>query len=574
MRCPGPEPISSLLAWVLVNGIRLALLYLMSVTEPKTSNDAVLATLLHELEGACVAGADSSGLFGRSLKELTRLEALVARQGRALEGVQRQLAKFLRTRQAEDIDVDQLLLGFPELLAPAPKAVPPVEEPERDDGTSSEGETRKPRRRRPASEDWSRHPRERREHLPPPEERLCCGREMERVGEEVRETRERIPATCKVTEDVTPKFRCACCGREAQAGMPPQALDGCCYGPMLVGTVVTNKFADHIPLNRQAKIFAREGQPIAKSMLYDLTMRAALDLEPIVTEMRLFVLVQVVIQCDETGIVVLDRDAPGGSRKGYIRVYRAPLGAAVFEFSLTKEGKWAKEFLVSYRGYLQADAASTFDALYLSGRIIEVGCNAHAMRKFRDLDGDGIPEVKEALLFYKRIYRIEREATERGLSPEDRLALRQERTRPLVDEFYPWLEEIAPSFLPSNPVRKAINYATNHRVALTRFLENGNLQPDNNRAELALRQIAVGRKNWEFAASEEGARHAATLYSIVVSCMELGVDPAEYVSDVLPRLGTTPAARIRELTPIGWKAARDGARASPCAAARPPNEPT
>lgn len=549
----------------------------MTETESKTRAEATLAALIYELEGLRAVDADASGLASRSLAELLRLTERVAKLERAIEGLRRQLAEMIRSPKPEGFDESQMLLGYPEPVVPEIlRAAEGAEE--RDDGSSTKEKRRKPRRKRLQSEDWSRHPRERREHMPPPEERVCCGQEMERVGEVVRETRERRPATFMVIEDVTVQLRCGCCGREAQATHPPQALEHRGHGPMLLASIITSKFDDHIPLNRLAGMFAREGQPIAKSTLCDDVARVAEEFRPIVREMRLRVLEQPVIQCDETGILVCDRDAPGGSRKGYIRVYRAPLGAAVFEFTPTKEGHWARDFLIDYRGYLQADAASTFDEIFASGRIREVGCNAHAMRKFRDLLEYAPPEVERALLFYKTIYDIEREATERGVTTDERRTIRQERTRPVVEEFYTWLEALAPTLLPSNPLRKAINYSLNHRVALTRFLEDGNLRLDNNDAERALRQVAVGRKNWEFAGSEAGAHRAATLYSIVVSCKELGVDPSEYIADVLMRLGTTPAHLVHELTPLGWKAARDAAQVSPSAGddavARPPDEVT
>jgi transposase len=377
----------------------------------------------------------------------------------------------------------------------------------------------------------------------------------------------------KVIEDVRLKYACPRCHQGvALAEVPLSALEKRCHGPALLAEIIVRKYGDHLPLNRQVAIFARMGQRISKSSMCDDIEALAREFVPIVREMRLQVLEHPVVQCDETGILVCDRAAPGGSRKGYIRVYRGPIGAAVFEYTPTKEGHWAQEFLGDFAGYLQADAASSFDVLFVSGRITEVGCNAHARRKFFDIQEYAPSEAHTALLFYKHLAAIEKQATLSGASPEERRALRQERSRPLVEAYYKWLEESVPQQLPSSPLRKAMNYALNHRVAHTRFLEDGHLQVTNNDAERALRQVAVGRKAWEFAGSEEGARRAATLYSLVQSCKELKVDPAEYLRDVLMRLGTTPASRIRDLTPIDWKAAREGARASPPSDGEVPSE--
>jgi hypothetical protein len=337
----------------------------------------------------------------------------------------------------------------------------------------------------------------------------------------------------------------------------------------LLAEVIVRKYGDHLPLNRQVVVFARQGVRIPKSTLADWVRDLANLLEPIAREILSQVLESPFVQTDETGVRVRNKSTPGNMQQGRIWVYGGIPGAVYYAYTPTKEGRWAAEILAEYEGFLQADAASTFDQLYRSGRIVEVGCWAHSRRKFVDAMASSPREASWAIATIKRLFRIEREATDSGVTRAERMAIRQEKSKPLVDAYFDWLESLQLTMRPSSPLATAVNYAINQKEALRRFLEDGHLKLDNNRAELALRQVAVGRKNWLFAGSPDGGRRAAVLYTLVGSCKELGIDPAEYLRDVIERVNTTPLSRIRELTPIGWNARR---KAQEDKASAPPPE--
>ena len=247
-------------------------------------------------------------------------------------------------------------------------------------------------------------------------------------------------------------------------------------------------------------------------------------------------------------VVVLKKLA--GSFKGRLWAYLDPLGRqVVYDATATHERAGPEAFLAGFRGYLQADAYTGYDALYASGRITEVGCWAHGRRRFREaLETD--PRAASMLALVQELYRVEREAE--SLSPEERKAERQKCSVPVlarIDELHFKLEA---EVLPKSPLGEALRYLGNQWTALNRFVLDGRLRPDNNGAESQLRIVAVGRKNWLFAGSLTGARWAATLFSLVQSCRLAGIDPFLYFRDVLQRVPTHPQRLIGQLTPRAW----------------------
>ena len=221
-------------------------------------------------------------------------------------------------------------------------------------------------------------------------------------------------------------------------------------------------------------------------------------------------------------------------------------------------GDGPKRMLTGYEGYLQADAYSVYDQFFADGEIVEVGCMAHARRKFFDALETAPDEAKPALAVIKKLYAVERQCKTDECSSDERRAARQGESKPVFDTLCEWLVDLKAGVLPKSPIGKAIGYFVRHADALGRYLGDGRLEIDNNRCERTMRQIAVGRKNWLFAGSEAGGQRAATLYSLTVSCWELEIDPFAYLADVLSRLSTTPSSRIEELTPRGWAAAQQG----------------
>ena len=209
--------------------------------------------------------------------------------------------------------------------------------------------------------------------------------------------------------------------------------------------------------------------------------------------------------------------------------------------------------LDGFRGYHQADAYGGYKPIYEDGQILEVGCVAHARRRFHDALQTSREHAMGALHVIQKLYEIERQA--KGLEPEERHGVRQAQALPLFDELHNWLRVLGDHVLPKSPIGKAITYFVKNATALRRYLDEPQLRIDNNRVERTIRQVAVGRKNWMFAGSHEGGHRAAILYSLTISCWELQLDPFEYLTDVLRRVSTTPSSDAESLTPRDWHAA-------------------
>lgn len=460
------------------------------------------------------------------------------------------------------IDDDQPLFdGLDHPEAPAPKHLgeaPDAEEPGDDLG---KGRATKPRRR-----GATRLPEDIRRVIedvePTPEQALCscCGVPREIIGYEETEKLEYQPASIFLRVIRRPKLVCR---QHEEAGvvtpeLPPQVLDKGLPAASMLAQVVTAKYRDHTPLHRQIGIYGRQGIDLARSTLCDWVADTAGMLEPVVACILQAAKDSGYISSDDTGVTLLRPGVPGkNSKKSFLWAYagEAP-GDVVFDFTPGRGGEGPRRILEGFRGILQADAYSAYDQIYESGDVREAGCMAHARRKFFEAL-NSCPEYGEpAMKAIRMLYQVERLAKKEGLDPEQRLELRQQDSRGVFDELREWLAELKGHVLPKSKIGRAVGYFTRNADALRRFLENGRIEIDNNRCERAMRQVAVGRKNWLFAGSEAGGQSAATLYSLTVGCWELGVDPFAYLTDVLNRLGSTPGSRIAELTPRGWWAAR------------------
>jgi transposase len=395
-------------------------------------------------------------------------------------------------------------------------------------------------------------PRQRIEHVPPPGELVCsCGQPMRRFAEDKTEVLEYVPASMVVVEHVRPKYSCPHCQDQVVSQPAPQLpIEQGRPGPGMLAYVLTSKHADHLPLHRLQGILQRYGIRLARSTLCGWVEQAAQALQPIVEEMKRQVLKSPIIQSDDTPVPVLCKGKPH-TRRGAMWVYLAQ-GHVIFEYTPTRAGTGPQNFLSGYQGYLQGDAYRGYDALFTSGKIIEVGCWAHLRRYFVDAQLSEPAYAAQALAWIGQLFKVDRDAREQGLDATARLVLRQQRAGPIVDELRQWIEDLRPRILPKSPLGQALTYAHNQWRALTRFLEDGRLELDNNASERSLRRVAVGRKNWMFAGSDEGARRAAIIYSLVASCCLHGVDPFGYLRDVLERIGTHPARRIQELLPKAW----------------------
>jgi hypothetical protein len=328
----------------------------------------------------------------------------------------------------------------------------------------------------------------------------------------------------------------------------------------LLAQVLVAKYKDHLPLYRQSCIFARHGAEIAESTLCDWVKSGAELLAPVVGAMKVSVLASHVVQSDDTGITVLDKAAAHGSRRGFLWAYLGDRLEVVFDFTPGRGREGPRNFLGEYRGLLQVDAYAGYDAVLRQNCLLDAGCWSHARRRFVDaLDTDQI-NAAAAIAMIRRLYRVEHEARVHNLDGESRRELRQRISKGVLEEFHAWLVALRPHVLPKSPLGDAIGYALRQWEQLTRYLDDGRLEIDNNRVERQMRTVAVGRKNWMFAGSPEGAQRAATIYSLICTCGLLGIEPWAYLKDVLQRLaeGGDPA----QLTPRLWQAARLATAAS------------
>jgi transposase len=384
----------------------------------------------------------------------------------------------------------------------------------------------------------------------PEAERTCgrCGREKAVIGHEVSEKLDYVPASYYVVQTQRVKRACPSGHGVTLAPAPAQAVEKSLAAEGLLAQVVVSKYADHLPLYRQEGILARHGVTLSRSTQCDWVKQVARACEPIVEEIKRQILTTDYLQTDDTSVVVLG--GPEGSFKGRLWTYLDPLARqVVFEATATHERAGPEAFLSSFRGYLQADAYKGYDALYSSGRMVEVACWAHGRRRFKEaLDTE--PRSAAVLALVQQLYAVEDEA--KDLSPEHRRALRQERSVPVLRKIDEVRRALQVDILPKSPLGEALRYLDNQWAPLQRFVEDGRLAIDNNRAENQLRIVAVGRKNWLFAGSLQGARWTATLYSLVQSCRLVGVDPFLYFRDVLRRLPSHPQRLIAQLTPRGW----------------------
>jgi transposase len=406
--------------------------------------------------------------------------------------------------------------------------------------------------RKPLPEDL---PREVVTHLPAHNCCPDCGGALRQFGEDVSEQLERIPASFKVIRHVRPKFACAGCETVIEAPAPARPIDRGLPGPGLLAHVLVSKYGDHLPLYRQSQIYAREGVDLDRSTLAGWVGAASELLAPLVDEIKKHVLAASKIHADDTPVPVL---APGNGKTKtgrlwtYVRDDRpAGLGTAPavwFAYSEDRKGEHPRRHLKDFKGALQADAYAGFHHLYGDGAIYEVACWAHTRRKFHDIHVvHRSPTTTEALARIGALYGIEEQI--RGTPAELRCSVRQTRSRPLLDELRHWMEKTLRSLSTKSETAGAIRYALSHWRALTRYVDDGLLEIDNNAAERALRAVAIGRKNYLFMGADSGGQRAASLYSLIGTAKLRGLDPAFYLRTVLATIAEHPINRIEQLLP-------------------------
>jgi len=480
---------------------------------------------------------------------ITALEEQLSTAHREVASLRQQLdvlCQRLFGKKSERVDPRQLRLALDQLANEPGPVTEPVEMDSGETPVRAHG-----RRRSTGRRPLPAHlPRRRVEIDIAEADKTCaCGHVRTRIGETVSSKLEYEPASFLVIDTVRAKYACAHCQTGiVEAAAPPQAVEKSLAGEGLLAQVVVAKYVDHTPLHRLTGIWAREGVDLSRTTLCDWVADVATALAPIGEQLRREVVAADYLQTDDTTVTVLGDQ--GGSFTGRLWVYLDPLGRqVVFDATRTHERDGPATWLRSFRGKLQADAYVGYDGLYATGHVLEIGCMAHARRRFVEAFAmDGSAALTVALI--QQLYQVERASAD--LSPDERRARRHEHSVPLLAQLKAERDRLAATVLPKSLLGEAVRYLTNQWDALQRFVDDGRLAIDNNRSENQLRVVAVGRKNWLFAGSMDGARRAALMYSLVQSCKLAEVSPFAYLKDVLLRVATHPQRDIAQLTPKGW----------------------
>jgi transposase len=527
--------------------------------------DALKAALLIEREKALEVAAELAVARAKASQDM----ALIAHQKLRIARLERQLYGQRAERSARLID--QLALAFEELQAGATEDELAAEAAIARTTTVS-GFTRQ----RPERNTFPEHlPRERVVIDPPTTCDCCGGNRLRKLGEDVTRTLESQPRRWKVIETVREKFSCRDCEKITQAPAPFHVVPRGWAGPGLLAMIMFEKFGQHQPLNRQAERYALEGVPIALSTMADAVGSVCHVLDPLWRLIEAHVMAAERLHTDDTTVPVLAAGKTDIARCWiYLRDDR-PFGgtgppAAIFRYSRDRKGEHPRAHLAKYAGILQADAYDGYGKLYEPGRtpgpIVEAACWVHARRPFfamADIEENArrmaagkkeIPLSPIAIEVVRRIdalFEIERSIN--GKSAEERLAVRRDKSRPLVEELELYLRAQLDRLSRGHDLAKAINYILKRPAAFRLFLEDGRVCLSNNAAERGLRGVALGRRAWLFCGSDRGGQRAAMMYSLIVTAKMNDVDPHAWLADVLSRIASHPAHRLDELLPWNWQ---------------------
>jgi transposase len=403
----------------------------------------------------------------------------------------------------------------------------------------------------------------------PDADRVCdtCQGPLHAMSTEIRRELQVIPAQVKVIEHVQQVYACRQCERDAlitpikTAPMPRPVYPGSLASASLLAFTLHQKFTEHLPLYRQEQEWARLGVPLSRQTLANWVIYAAQTwLKPVYEALKQALVQRDIVQADETTLTVVQEPGRRAEQKSYMWLYRSgregpPI--VLYEYQPGRHGAYARKFLTGFRGYLQCDGYAGYrevpDATL-------VGCWAHARRRFVEslqtvppAAREGPSAIREGLEFCNTIFRIERDL--RDASPAERHAARQARSRPVLAQFARWLRTQKRQILPQSPLGKAVTYCLNQWKPLTRFLEDGRLEVDNNRSERAIKPFVTGRKNWLFAHTPRGAQASAIAFSLIQTAKENGLEPRaylQYLFEQLPQRDLSDAASWADCLP--WSA--------------------
>jgi transposase len=380
-----------------------------------------------------------------------------------------------------------------------------------------------------------------------------CGRTQNRIGEEVTEELDWVPAKLIRRRIVRPKYACPCGESLALAPLPPRLIPQSKLGLGLAVYIVLTRFDDHLSLYRLEQMFwERHRVVIPRQQMVQWIEHIAQWLRPLYEAMWQAMKAGDYLQIDETPVKVLDPEVRGRAAKGYLWFYSVPGGDVVLEFCPSRGEQAPREKLVGFRGTIQTDAYEVYRALQRKNAALErLGCLAHARRKFYQALEESFPEAVWFIEQIRGLYRIEDQG--RALPPAERQVVRQQQAPPIWEALQKRARELKLKLLPQSTLGKAVNYFLKEYQALTGYLRDGRFQIDNNLVENAIRPTAVGRRRWLFIGHPQAGWRSAVIYSILISCRRRGLNPEEYLTDVLARLPSTKINQIHSLLPGQWK---------------------
>lgn len=436
------------------------------------------------------------------------------------------------------------------LLGPKSEKLPPIDREVRKQRPADPAATRVTRRKN-AELRATRVVTEDVPHKVPAADRTCpkCdGTDLRPVGDgKISSILDYVPGYFRRRQHIRETLACVCGEHIVTAPGPDHSVEGARYGDSFRAFVVTSKCADAIPLYRQAKQMSRLGIPISRSTLTDLLHQAARQLAPLSKRLLALVAASEVVQADETSLKMQQPN-----KRGFVWTFLADKLIA-YVFSSSRSGETPSTVLGATAGTLVVDMYTGYNEVTSTGGRIRAACLAHARRHLFDALPYA-PEARVALELIRDVYVVEHDAKAGGIArTAEHTNLRRARARPIMDRLKAWLDERKDQYPPKGPMASAIRYARGNWDELTRFLDDARIPPDNNRSESALRIVALGRKNFLFVGHEEAGANIAGLYSLTATCEANGVEPIAYLTDVLGRVGSHPAANLDDLLPHNWR---------------------
>lgn len=384
-----------------------------------------------------------------------------------------------------------------------------------------------------------------------PAEDVTDGR---KIGEVITEVLDYTPGKLIVTRYVRPKYALPNEQGIVIGELPSLPIPRGNAGAGILAHLIISKFVDHLPFYRQVQMFKRQGVTLAESTVNDWFRSGCDLLEPLYEYLKKKILQGNYLMADETPISVLNKDKPGATHKGYHWVYYSPVeGMVLFDYRKGRGRDGPEELLKDYHGALQADGYSAYESFEKKPGITLLACMAHARRKFDEALKNDKARSEHALKLIQQLYAIERQAREEQLDYDQRKALRQEKSAPILEELHTWLKENVTQTLPKSAIGQAIAYTLHLWPRLIRYLDDGRYEIDNNLIENSIRPVALGRKNYLFAGSHEGAQRAAIMYSFLGTCKINNIEPFEWLSTVLKRIPDHSIQRLEELLPGNLK---------------------